>query len=297
MQITEYAAEADELFRCGKEARVHSAYKNTVNVMTDVGLFSLQTADVPLTPMCVVLDCSAAQLARLIETAQTVRFHQQGFLFGSTAVPMSRGCRVYCGALKKAGRQGPSISDCRNSLLKVLQHAAPQESMFLTLSEGLWEDSVAGRTAKTAHEVLCDAKTNMKSDGAAAAKVLSGLLGLGPGLTPAGDDFLLGVLAACDLVSQEESVFCKNLVRQLGKASAETNAVSARFLDFACRREYADALRAALQGMLDGVSEKTLCALLLRAAAIGHSSGSDALSGVLWYLNLLEEGENNGSLQ
>lgn len=296
MQIVSCAARTAELFRLGKEAHVHSAYKNTVNLLTDVGLFSLQTLSVPPTPISIVLDCDAEQLAQFSNVTQPLRFCERGILFGSKMVGISPTCRAYCGALKKKGQKSPNVVLFCETLREALQRLAPKESLFTALGAQQFEDSFAGRVGKSAREILREAQKSI-SNGETATETLCGLLGLGLGLTPSGDDFLLGVMAGCDLVSRTNSMFYKSLTQQIGGALTRTNAISARFLDCACNGEYADSLRAVLQSVLDDVSGSELQKVLARAVEIGHSSGSDALSGVLWYLNLAEEGDNDGSLQ
>ena len=285
------------LFQNGADAHIHSAYKSTVNLQTDSGLFTLQAADVPPTPMVVILDCTEAQLSRLVADTKTVLFRKEGLVLGGETVGFAPTCSIYRGTLRRATTRQPSTASCSNHIREVLEYSAPQESIYAVLSDRPREDELSRRTARETLDILKQTRQLFKWGGAAAAKRLCDLVGLGLGLTPAGDDFLVGVLAACDLVSHTSHEFYKALVREIGAGQNKTNAVSARYLTFACAGSYADPLRAAVQGMLDNAPSGELRGALVRAAKTGHSSGSDALSGVLWYLNLIEEGEYDGSLQ
>jgi hypothetical protein len=95
------------------------------------------------------------------------------------------------------------------------------------------------------------------------------LVGLGPGLTPSGDDYLGGVMVA--LRMDERGAQADALWRWLEPRLAErTSAISAAHLAAAAQGEAHEALHAVLAGadpaLLDGV---------------GHCSGWDALAGAL----------------
>ena len=60
---------------------------------------------------------------------------------------------------------------------------------------------------------------------------VSSLLGLGPGLTPSGDDLLSGLLYGLRHSSARDSLACTNLTNAIRELAAErTNAVSADYL-------------------------------------------------------------------
>ncbi len=107
--------------------------------------------------------------------------------------------------------------------------------------------------------------------------------GMGVGLTPAGDDFLAGVLAALryhgqsrgvDVVSRE---FLEDLVRLAG---ARTTPFSAFLLGCAARGLVAGPFSAWLFAVHRGEA-KTAARLVSNIADMGHSSGLDTLSGML----------------
>jgi len=112
-----------------------------------------------------------------------------------------------------------------------------------------------------------------------------GLLGLGPGLTPSGDDFVGGLLFGIRHLSDAyPSNFCwdgagaKNLI---DRSATETNLISHAFLkDFACGQGPAS-LHNLMDGLLLGAELSEAKLHLLRVAEIGHSSGIDMLTGLL----------------
>jgi len=110
--------------------------------------------------------------------------------------------------------------------------------------------------------------------------------GMGAGLTPAGDDFLAGVLAALryhgksrgvDVVSQE---FLEDLARLSG---LRTTPFSGFLLGCAARGLVAEPFAAWVLAVHRGEAE-TATRHVLNIAAIGHSSGLDTLTGMLLVL-------------
>lgn len=104
------------------------------------------------------------------------------------------------------------------------------------------------------------------------------LLGLGPGLTPAGDDALSGALLA--LQAFGEPVAARSLSDFLGAvAIAATSAISRAHLACAIDGEGHECLHA-LFTALASAEPDAIAFAADRVTAIGHSSGWDALAGV-----------------
>jgi len=120
---------------------------------------------------------------------------------------------------------------------------------------------------------------------------VSGLLGLGQGLTPSGDDFLCGFLgaarcAAPDLAEPLGAAVCAKL--------GSTTAISASLLRCAVRGLFHSSLEefAAALAADDALS----AASRLRACCdLGHSSGADLAAGFLYGLAVLADGSERRS--
>lgn len=105
--------------------------------------------------------------------------------------------------------------------------------------------------------------------------ILANLLGLGPGLTPAGDDALGGgalALRACGRMEDADALR-KFLSARMATA---TSAISAAHLCAALDGAGAQALHTILADIMQGQTPN-----LAPLDAIGHSSGFDALAGIL----------------
>ena len=103
------------------------------------------------------------------------------------------------------------------------------------------------------------------------------LIGLGPGLTPSGDDYLGGMLIALSQLGRETQA--RGLWRWLAPRLPRTSAISGAHLAAAAAGEGHEALHACLQALCTRGADwaHTLDAL----DAVGHCSGWDALAGIV----------------
>ena len=121
------------------------------------------------------------------------------------------------------------------------------------------------------------------------------LIGLGPGLTPSGDDFLGGALVALRTL-QFDSAADRLAAWIKRHAPALTNSISLAHLSAACDGEALEPVHRALNAILEnrvgdlfpmrrsqkpGKPSLTPFSPLARLGAVGHSSGWDAFGGVL----------------
>lgn len=110
------------------------------------------------------------------------------------------------------------------------------------------------------------------------AEVLA-LLGCGPGLTPSGDDILVGAMVTLTSLGVEDAV------RRLGAdiqrhMHSRTSRISAAHLQAACRGQAVEPVHAVLWTMVTG--DTAGCARAgQRLIGYGQSSGADALAGIL----------------
>jgi hypothetical protein len=104
------------------------------------------------------------------------------------------------------------------------------------------------------------------------------LAGLGGGLTPAGDDFLAGVMLWAWLAHPIPQDVCRTL---LETASPCTSTLSAAFLQAASEGECSAAWHRLLVA-LEGGTRRQLAATLREVLSQGNTSGADSLAGFLW---------------
>ena len=101
----------------------------------------------------------------------------------------------------------------------------------------------------------------------------AGLIGLGPGLTPSGDDLIGGALCALHAAGHGE-IAARLAGWALPLARSGTNRISYAHLACAAEGECAEAVNDAIVAVIAGEP-----ADLARIDALGHTSGWDALAG------------------
>ena len=117
---------------------------------------------------------------------------------------------------------------------------------------------------------------------------LAALLGLGPGLTPSGDDLLGGALVALTaigLLDLRDAIW----TGLRPHAAARTNDIARAHLAAAAEGECAAALDEAVEALLSG--GLGLEPAVRAVEAVGHTSGWDALAGVVIVLRAAAAGQ------
>jgi hypothetical protein len=110
-----------------------------------------------------------------------------------------------------------------------------------------------------------------------AAEAATRLIGLGQGLTPSGDDVLVGIEAALHALARPTAGF---LVLATSGVEGRTTALAATLLHHAAGGEFAERLHVLLAALL-GSDDEAIPAAIDRAVAWGATSGTDCLLGVL----------------
>ena len=109
----------------------------------------------------------------------------------------------------------------------------------------------------------------------------AGLIGLGPGLTPSGDDLIGGALCALHATGRGD-IAAQLAAWALPLAKSGTNRISFAHLECAAEGECGEAVNDAILALASGGE-----ADLDRIDAIGHTSGWDALAGAVLALAAL----------
>lgn len=118
----------------------------------------------------------------------------------------------------------------------------------------------------------------LAASGTRTAAAGEGLVGLGPGLTPAGDDVLCGVLLGLRASGAESR--CAALARAVGPLLGRTTALSATLLRQAARGYGVPPVVALVHAWHRDEAATDLAALASQVAAVGHTSGPALLLGL-----------------
>jgi hypothetical protein len=170
-----------------------------------------------------------------------------------------------------------SLNECQVNL------GAEIIAQALLHSDGIAQSAIS-RWAGEAIRTLIEATRSYQSDDLSA---LTWLIGLGTGLTPCGDDFLVGYLAGLwctvrDLVERRQ------FVSKLGQAvihfSERTNDISRTYLHHATYGQVSSRLDNLAKAISRPESPEQLLLIAESAMQSGHTSGMDAVTGLLFGL-------------
>jgi hypothetical protein len=154
--------------------------------------------------------------------------------------------------------------------------AAP--GSWLAHEKNVGQDGILPYTQPVAQAALEPLRAGWQGDLAQLQDGAARLAGLGNGLTPAGDDFLAGVMLRAWLAHPAPQSFCGAIVEA---AAPRTTTLSAAFLRAAAGGE-CDAAWHQLLAVLGTATDDELARAVQAVLARGATSGADTLAGFLW---------------
>jgi len=113
---------------------------------------------------------------------------------------------------------------------------------------------------------------------------INSLIGLGPGLTPSGDDLLVGYMAGlwCTVRDRSDRArFISSLGEIISGLSHKTNDISRTYLYHAVRGQVSSRLADLAEAISRAKDHKYLLELAEAAMKIGHTSGMETVTGLL----------------
>ena len=120
-------------------------------------------------------------------------------------------------------------------------------------------------------------------DAATSTDAAQKMIGLGPGVTPTGDDILLGYLAGLWSTAGEDKenlAFIERSGKAVSQLTAQTNEISRTYLYHAIHGQFSSSLINLLDA-IDHGDEKQILIATKDALRVGHSSGMDSVTGLL----------------
>jgi Protein of unknown function (DUF2877) len=158
--------------------------------------------------------------------------------------------------------------------------AAAWRAAWAVLVEHGGADELAGQADGAIDSLLHAAQARRPKVAFAA---ISRLIGFGPGLTPAGDDFLVGFLAALRSTAGNDEplrAFRAGVAAFVASVAAQTNLISRTYLEAACEGEVSEPL-AALAAAIGQADAREALRAAKSALSVGASSGAAASYGFL----------------
>lgn len=272
------------------EGRVLAVFQRSFYVQTQRGLACLGPADMgigPLNALC-ALPGGWDWQARNLQVGALIRCASARFDIDIDVAGLCTLSRAAATLWRPPASGSPSASwsDGLTMLAGRLPRHAPRGlgSAIPALLAGDLEgiDSALEALLRPASEAIGECCVWFQKTAGGDAPVpspVAGLIGLGPGLTPAGDDFLAGALLA--LHHLRRFAIARRLADwALPLARSRSNIISYAHLVAAADGQGARTVHEIMQA-LETSSRGDLDHLLQSIDAIGHSSGWDALAGVV----------------
>ncbi|WP_272516538.1 DUF2877 domain-containing protein [Providencia sp. PROV209] len=119
----------------------------------------------------------------------------------------------------------------------------------------------------------------MNKQSSEVANIVSQFIGLGIGLTPSGDDYLVGLMAFLLLKNHPANSFYISFYQGILHSKGNTTPISAITLEKALDQGYRENMHQLIQCLVDGRNENTY-PKILEILNIGSSSGCDMLFGI-----------------
>jgi hypothetical protein len=271
------AAQALSVGACGS---VRAVFERSFYVCLQAGWVCIGSARLGAGPLQLICECwpAAPALAALVRPGDAVRIAKYGLSAGSLRIFLD-GAQPWlpepAPAWSRAslGRGLAAVSD-------VLRTIVPADGLAL-LGRAAAGTPVCGAAALALSHVM----EVLDAEAAGAWPLIDGeklapLVGLGPGLTPSGDDYLGGVLIALCLLGR---VGLRDRLWQILEplVAERTVDISGAHLVAAAGGFGCAALHRLLCAILVGATDRVVADAITALAAVGHSSGWDALAGAL----------------
>lgn len=235
--------------------RVHSVFTNGFNLENEDERIFIGTAKNGQLPFAIQLTTSdVTKLIATIQVNQTFRY-EGGILFHQQFQLTLTGATQYTSKREKI-----EIRPNPNFLSHVIQ-SEKQTGLDVSIQEWLTQPEASNL-----------AKAINSTDSAFIEQTLRYFIGRGSGLTPSGDDILLGIL----LVGQESTPF-KEILTTLIQTELLTTDISQTYLKYALQDQFSDTLLALYEAFQTGAETKDI---VERVYQNGHTSGIDTIAGV-----------------
>jgi hypothetical protein len=290
------------LFERGQRiGRVHSVFRRAVNIVFDGTLITVTRPELGTMPNGIVVEGDRDFQALGIEVGMKV------VLRGASSPPTpfspteGEGGLVFPDALltiglRHATRWSPRLSQIGPGKPSIKRRVNLDRAMALAAAHAPHRGfgpllallAPSGLSAASAtippmceyayQKIVGVIRAIEQEDLAMAIEAAEMLIGLGDGLTPSGDDFLVGFGAAIAAVGQPLAARFLECCAEL--ARVRTTFVGAALLAHAARGEYTARLKALLTTLLTG-TERDVAEQIPIVLAWGSTSGADLLLGVL----------------
>lgn len=237
--------------------RIHSVFTNGFNLENEAERIFIGTTKNGQLPFAVQITTrDVTKLIATIQANQTFQY-EGGILFHQ----QSKLQITLTGATQYTSKREKTEIKPNSSFLTHTLQSEKQTGLGFSIREWLTQPKTANL-----------AKAISSTDSAFIEQTLRYFIGRGSGLTPSGDDILLGIL----LVGQESAIFKEALARLI-QTELLTTDISQTYLKYALQDQFSDTLLALYEAFQTGAETGEI---IERIYQNGHTSGIDTIAGV-----------------
>jgi hypothetical protein len=279
----------DAVPRADFDATVHSVFRSAVNLRLDKGnqLLTLVASNEANLPQGIRVDTPADFSFEICRAGEPATCRDDILRVGSLTIELRGARRWKCDLPSlQADMANPSAATAWQCAWDVLNKRQIQLNAEIVAENLFHSDATtrAGvpRTAGASMRGLVDA--TQRYDFLAAASSVRPLIGLGAGLTPSGDDLLVGYLAGlwCTVLDNSgRTQFVANLGKAVVRLSRRTTDISRTYLYHAARSQVSSRLSGLAEAICRGENLERVKMAVESAMQVGHTSGMDAVTGML----------------
>ncbi|EOL42924.1 DUF2877 domain-containing protein [Enterococcus caccae] len=255
---------------------VHSKYKNSFNIQDErkQQLVVVTTTNYPFMPNGIYLEAADfSQILATVEIGEQITWQQNSLHFSKNHLFLMHGKR-YSSVMETIGEiVDTSLENlflCSNVLINETgsQH---------TLAEFVESNNPFSE----AIQQLCLEERSQLESG------LEFLLGRGLGLTPSGDDMIVGHLAA-RLLLRKKSAIVNGLLTELLSEQTPTTDISKHYLLCALSGRFSEPVLKLVDVLTTNSTKEQIEKAVRTVISVGHTSGVDLLAGLLTTIKFFE---------
>jgi hypothetical protein len=254
-------------------ARVLAAFDHACDLVTPTGdVIALVAPQIGDGPLNIVVEGKPEDFASL-QRGTAARLQEANLQIGDVQINLA-GATVW--------EPRPDWNVLRAQRASIERNLGTLSSIGVRLAApGSWlagQDGILPYAQPVVQAALESLRTGWQGDLAQLQDGAARLAGLGNGLTPAGDDFLAGVMLRAWLAHPAPQSFCGAIVEA---AAPRTTTLSAAFMRAAAQGE-CDAAWHQLLAAMGTATDDELARAVQAVLAHGATSGADTLAGFLW---------------
>ena len=262
------------------EGKVHSIFSKALNIKIEENeLISIVAAEKLNGPNRILVELPKNKDLVALEIKQGMK------VIGNGQEVRIDGGRLSI-SLERAERWSPEVKKEKRILNSQVKNNLSflQKSLSVEKDENKVSQELKVRIQKLAKSIEEENLSKVPKD-------IKRLISFGEGLTPSGDDFLVGLIASLHFLSNLKLKHLLNKIKRIINLEKEkTTFLSGKFLEYACQGRFPETILNLIEAIFSGNREEVR-ETARRCLDFGATSGRDTLLGVVRGLDLIVQSQ------